>query len=407
MSLIPEQLEAMNHPPIDVPPATPFGPAHGPHDWFDELLREAFETAQAPLPLRLADILEEIALSLRRYLYFPHSATSMLIACWVVATYCFREFSYCGYLSIRSKRSGSGKTRLLDLLSALSKDNPPIYTSPTPAVLFRGTQDVVLIDEVDRLRGQDREAYGLLMAVLNAGFASNGIVPRTERVNDRGKFAVVNHPVYGPKAFAGLEKLEPTLASRCFHIEMTQAPYRLPRFSMRLFGATAVRLRNDFDSWTCSHQKEITEAYSDLPDELRVLRRYDDRYQDISEPLVVLATLADTEWGVQRILPVLLEGLRLASSQRSPTQGERLAVALQEILSPALGDREELFIPSQDLLGMVQTGGLTSIDSTMDLAKRFSQFGLFPRSSGMLRGYDITRAWLMALKTSRQGQTPL
>lgn len=379
-----------------------------PMDWIDELLKEAFEMAQRPPALRLADLLDEIAFTLSRYLYFPHPATAMLIASWIAATYCFRGFSYCGYLAIRSKSPGSGKTRLLDLLSALSKGNPPIYTSPTAAVLFRTKQDVVLIDEVDRLRGQDRQAYGLVLSILNAGFAANGIVPRTERIDDKGKFEVVNHPVYGPKAFAGLEKLEPALATRCFHIEMTQAPNRLPRFSMRIFGDTATRFRKDLGTWTGSHQEELTGAYADLPDELRILRRYDDRYQDISEPLIVLATLADAEYGgAQRILPVLLDGLRLACSERAPVQGERRAVALQEILTPVLGSHENLFIPSKDLLGLVQAGGLHSIDSAKDLAKVLSDFGLFSRSNGALHGYEITKEWLMALKPIHQGQTSL
>ena len=376
-------------------------------DWYDKKLKEAFDKAQDQPVLRLADILDEIAFTLSRYLYFPRSATTMLMACWIAATYCFRAFSYCGYLAIRSKGPGSGKTRLLDVLSALSKGNPPIYTSPTAAVLFRSNQDVVLIDEVDRLRGQDRETYGLVLSILNTGFASTGVVPRTERVDDNGKFAVVNHPVYGPKVFAGLEKLEAALASRCFHIDMTQAPTRPPRFSMRTFGDTAARLRHELDTWTCSHQAEITKAYSELPRELQVLRRYDDRYQDIAEPLVVLATLADAEYGgAQKILPVLLEGLRVASSERTPAQGERLAVALQEILGSVLGNQATCFIPSKELLKLVQAGGLMSIDSTMDLAKVLSQFGLHSRSTGVLHGYEITKDWIMALKPSRQGQTP-
>lgn len=379
-----------------------------PTDWIDVMLKEAFDKAQDVPLLRLADILDEIALTLTRYLYFPQPATAMLITCWLAATYCFRQFSYSGYLAIRSKSPGSGKTRLLDLLSALSKGNPPIYTSPTAAVLFRANQDVVLIDEVDRLRGADRQTYGLVLSVLNAGFASNGIVPRTERVDDNGKFAVVSHPVYGPKAFAGLEKLEPSLADRCFHVEMTKAPARLPRFSMRSFGDTAARLRNDLDLWACAHPDDLSHAYSDLPSELHVLRRYDDRYQDISEPLVVLATLADVEYGgAPRILPALLDGLRLASGQRAPAQGERLIVALQEILRPVLGGRGECFIPSKDLLSMVQAEGLTSIDSAKDLAKVLSQFGLFSRSTGTLHGYEITQDWLMALNAIRQGPTPL
>ncbi len=344
-----------------------------------------------------------------QYLYFPHPATGTLLACWMATTYCFREFKYSGYLAIQSKEPGSGKTRLLELLSAFSRGNPPIYTSPTAAVLFRANQDVVLIDEVDRLRGQDKQTYGLVLAILNAGFASNGVVPRTERVDDKGKFAVVNHPVYGPKAFAGLEKLEDALADRCFHIEMKKAPTRLPRLSLRSFDETASRIREQLTTWFGAHHERVNRIYSALPNELRALRRYDDRYQDISEPLIVLAALADAEYGgVQSIMPILLEGLHLAASQRGPTSGERLGVALQDILLSLLGEQGELFVPTKDLLRRVQAGGLPWIDSARDLANALAPFGLRSRSNGELHGYHITREGVMALTNPvRQAQTPL
>jgi len=46
-------------PPVDS------GLAADPPDWFDEILKEAFEKTQEPSPLRLADILDEVAGSLR------------------------------------------------------------------------------------------------------------------------------------------------------------------------------------------------------------------------------------------------------------------------------------------------------------------------------------------------------
>ena len=133
-----------------------------PVDWVDELLREGYEQAQAPPPVRLADLLDELAFILRHYLYFPNPATTMLLPCWMAMTYCFQEFKYAGYLAIRSKGPSSGKTRLLELLSACCDGNPSIFTNPTPAVLIRGMQKVVLIDEVDRLRGQDKETHARL-----------------------------------------------------------------------------------------------------------------------------------------------------------------------------------------------------------------------------------------------------
>ena len=384
----------------------PLAPA--PSDWIDDLLKEAFEKTQNPPDLRLANLLYELADAITRYLYFPQPEVAMLIACWIASTYTFRTFTHCGYLAIHSKSPGSGKTRLLDLLSLLTKGHPPIYTNPTPAVLFRSNQEVVLIDEVDRLRGQDKQTYGVVLSILNAGFAANGVVPRTERVDEKGKFETVQYPVYGPKAFAGLEKLDPSLASRCFHIEMTQAPQRLPRFGLRIFGDTGARLRKELEAWVCSNQVQIDGAFAALPTELESLRCYDDRYQDIAEPLLVLAMLADAEeGGAPRITPLLLDGLRVASCERVPTEGERLKVLMFEVLSPVLGEQSTRFIPSKELLSLVQARGLSWIDSTKDLATVLAKCGLSPRSNGTVHGYEITKDSLMALKPIRQGPTPL
>ena len=90
----------------------------------------------------------------------------MLIACWVALTYCFQRFGYCGYLALRSATPRCGKTKLLRLLAHLVKGAPiSITTCPTAAVLYRRFGTVLLLDEVDRLRNRDNEAYGQVIGV--------------------------------------------------------------------------------------------------------------------------------------------------------------------------------------------------------------------------------------------------
>jgi hypothetical protein len=80
---------------------------------------------------------------------------------------------------------------------------------PTAATLYRTKHAVLLLDEVDHLKQQDNEVYGAVIAILNAGFEQDGTVPRTERRGD--SWEVVEYSVYGPKVFAGIEKLPDTL----------------------------------------------------------------------------------------------------------------------------------------------------------------------------------------------------
>lgn len=359
--------------------------------YYTDSNKEADQYLSQVPALRLADLIEEISTTLTRYIHFSNPMLATLLACWIAMTYCFEEFYYSGYLAIRSAKPGSGKTRLLDLISAFSKGNPPVVTNPTAAVLYRTDQKVFIIDEVDRLRAQDKQTHGAVLATLNAGFERKGAVPRTEKDKD-GQFIVKNHSVYGPKAFAGLQNLDESLADRCFHIEMQKSPVRPERISMRWYEDKARGLRADLMKWFDDNRDSIATAYSNLPTELKFLSRYDDRFQDISEPLILIAAVADAEYGSgPRILNALLEAFQIASGQRQPTTGARLAAVLEPIFRAELGNRDEVFIPSTRLQEKAQVAGLNWIDSAQDLSAALSQFGLSSRSNGTIRGYDVSK----------------
>jgi hypothetical protein len=379
----------------------PMKPAVTANDtYFNDSIFEAIEFAKQVPSKRVADTLEEISAALRTYIHFSNPSTAMLVATWIAMTYCFKEFYYSGYIAIRSDRPGSGKTRLLDLIGSFSNGNPSVVTNPTAAVLYRDVQKVFLIDEVDRLRAQDRQTHGAVLGILNAGFQRKGEVPRTEK-DANGNFSVKHHSVYGPKAFAGLEKLEDSLADRCFHIVMEKASTRLPRISMRWYEETAQRIRKDLEQWFKENVQVVSLAYSNLPTELPILRRYDDRFQDISEPLIVIAASADAEYGTgPRILSLLLEALGATTGQRQPSTAIQLAAAIEPILREELGDKEEVFIPSARLMEKVQEAGLISVDSSQDLARVLTQIGLSTsRSNGKERGYDVSREMIEKMGT--------
>lgn len=147
----------------------PMKPAVTANDtYFNDSIFEAIEFAKQVPSKRVADTLEEISAALRTYIHFSDPSTAMLVACWIAMTYCFKDFYYSGYIAIRSDRPGSGKTRLLDLIGSFSNGNPSVVTNPTAAVLYRDVQKVFLIDEVDRLRAQDRQTHGAVLGILNA-----------------------------------------------------------------------------------------------------------------------------------------------------------------------------------------------------------------------------------------------
>lgn len=347
-----------------------------------------------PLIPRLADLLDEVDQLIQRYVKLPKSTFAVLIAVWIALTYSFDRFRYCGYLVPRSATPRCGKTTLLRLLSQLTNGAPPITASPTAAILFRSTRPVLLLDEVDRLRNKDKDQFGDVMLVLNFGFEKGGVVERC----DRKTHEVKQFPVYGPKALAGIEGVADTLADRSFQIQMQRSETRMPRLNLRKLDERFTQLRERLGTWA-EHQKDkILDTYNNLADELEVLKEFDDRFQDISEPLIVLATLADAERPKgPKVLPRLLEGLEEAAGRRQPSGREKQLLEFLTIASKKLDKSEERFVRSSELVEACgEIEDLSHIETPKGLAGLLKHFELSPYSNGSERGYLLTRTWIEA-----------
>jgi hypothetical protein len=359
--------------------------------------------------IRLEDLLETIETTLIRFIDFEDDALATVIACWIAQTYCYESFDYCGYLAIRSATPRCGKSRLLKLIRLFCVDLSPITTQPTGATLYRTTRKVQLLDEIDQLRNKDKEAYAVALAVLNSGFEKGGMVERCEK--EGGKFVIREYPTYGPKALAGIETLADTLSDRCFHIPMKRTPRRMPRLNLRRLGDLGEEVRTKLTLWFEERAESLQTLYEQLPNETSHLKGYDDRFQDICEPLTILAILADEERGSTVILPKLLQGLCRCSNRREPSGRERDFCGFLDIVSPLLGSKSEIFIESERLLNLVQNHeGIHRIESTKGLASFLGHFDLAPRKSpeGGKRGYMITRDWVAEWDTRyRQGEDGL
>lgn len=356
---------------------------------------------QAETP-RLADLLDELDGLIRRYVKLPNLALAILLAVWIAGTYTFDRFRYCGYLALRSATPRCGKTLLMRILSQSANGMPSITSLPTPAVLFRSTRPVLLLDEVDKLRNVDKEKYGEVLAVLNCGFEAGAVIERCNRKT----FDVEQHVVYGPKALAGIEGIADTLADRAFQIQMERSAERMPRLNLRKMDDLFLQLRAGLQGWAEHYSEQIDEIYDDLPDQLDCLAGFDDRFQDIAEPLVVLATLADAERpDGPPILPRLLAGLTAAAGRRDPSGRERQILAFLDIAATKLGEADEVFVRSADLLAdCAVIEDLAFIETGRKLAGLLKHFDLCPSFNHPKteRGYWIKRSWI----TTWRGRYP-
>jgi hypothetical protein len=172
--------------------------------------------------------------SFARYLDLPAetaAGTVALLATYALLTYMPPAFDALPYLAV-SGPAGSGKTRVLELLQQVGFR--PMFTSSTSeAVIFRTLHaygGTALIDEAERLGEPDMQ--GVLSNLL-AGYKRGGCATRCEATGD-GRFITRYFSVYGPKAFAAIREVPPTLASRSISVPMLRSPPGSPKPLLRL-----------------------------------------------------------------------------------------------------------------------------------------------------------------------------
>lgn len=352
------------------------------------------------------DIILGVAEIIVRHVFLKNRRMPLLLATWVVATYVADVFKFFGYLWINSAVRRCGKSLLEDVLAELCCRATRRLANVTEAVIFRlaDAGHTLILDEIENLRGEDREKHGAIMAVLNAGFQAGGTVPRVERVKGGG-FSVVNYKVFGPKVLAGISRLADTIEDRCFRVQMVpKTPSeRVQRFNLRKVGPQLERLRAQIAAWADARREAVAAVYDELPDEMPELSETDDRFRDIAEPLVAVASYADAEAanGEGRLLPELFAALReLGGARRDAGQPEAL-LALLKLIENVVGEGGGGFISSTELLEKVKAEEeLAWIRSTRALANFLARFELMPRRDhrGVKRGYWITREWLEEIR---------
>ena len=157
---------------------------------------------------KIKDVLEE-------YMDLEQSHYS-LVALWIIGTYLHKQFPAYPYLFFNAMK-GSGKTRLLKIISNLAKDGK-VAGSMTEAVLFRTAKDSTLcIDEFEGMNAKGNENLKLL---LNAGYKKGTKVQRlTKKKTSEGEAQVIEEfAVYCPIAMANIRGMENVLGDRCISL---------------------------------------------------------------------------------------------------------------------------------------------------------------------------------------------
>lgn len=320
-----------------------------------------------PIP-RAADLIFAIEALLLRHVFFKDKRYALLIAVWSLGTYLYDVFSFFGYLWLNSPEKRCGKSLLMDILEKVTAKATPRLNNASEAAIFRiaAQKHTMLLDEVENMRGQDREKYAAILTLLNAGFSAGARVPRCEKIE--GEFAVTYFDAFCPKILAGIARVVDTIEDRCFKVPMVRkAPgERVDRFNVRRQGSELAELRRQLEIWAATRRAEIEAVYDELG-EVAGLEGLDDRFRDNSEPLASIAFIADAELvnGSCRVWPELWELFQLMAGRRDDAETNASLASMIDLCEEILGCRKSTFEPSADLFKRVsESDGLSWIKST-------------------------------------------
>jgi len=237
-------------------------------------------------------LLDDVADAIRRYCVLPddHALTGVVL--WVACTYLTDCFEYAPRLVIRSAEKGSGKSRLLEVIDALSYE-PLRAVNATVSYIFRSldrdTPPTLLIDEADTIFGSKKvsENNEELRGLLNAGFQRGLTFGRTVGPQHEPK----DFATFAMAALAGIGRMPDTIEDRAVVVVMRRRkpsevvhPYRTRRDRPAL-----KELAHDLTDWA-DEVAERAEGYE--PPHMGV----EDRAADTWEPLITVADMAGGRW---------------------------------------------------------------------------------------------------------------
>ncbi len=310
-----------------------FAAGHAVEDLMALATDELRTPASGPVPV-LADVLDQVAAFLRRFVVFasPHQATACTL--WTTHTHVHDHFDVSPFLHVGSPEKRSGKTRLLEVLELLVRAAWRVV-QPSEAVLFRkidAAHPTLLLDEVDAIfaRGRD-DVHEPLRALLNAGNRRGVTIPRC--VGDGTEIRLMDFQVFTPRVLAGIGAIPDTVADRSIPIRLQRrAPHEtIDRFRFREASEDARPICEMLERWALAAGDQLERARPEVPAVLN------DRAAELWEPLLAIADLAGGEWpGRAREAAVVLHGDSLAQDE---TLGVALLRAVRDVFTEAEADR--------------------------------------------------------------------
>ncbi len=244
----------------------------------------------------LADALDDVAAALRRYVVFPCDEALDTVALWVAATHAQPVWQHATRLVIKSPEKRCGKSRLLDLVEALSYASL-ITVNASVSAIFRSIRDeeppTLIVDEADAIwKRRGDESVEELRGLFNAGFQRNR--PALRCVGPQQ--TPTEFPTFAMVAFAAIGDVVPdTITDRAATISLRR---RLPHeqispFRHRRDGLVVRGIGRELHAAVRVALADLEYAEPVMPIGI------EDRAADLWEPLLAVADAAGGEWSTR------------------------------------------------------------------------------------------------------------
>lgn len=329
-----------------------------------------------------AELLDDLAAWLSRYLSLPSPHCIAVIALWAAHTHVTEAFYVTPRLILDSAEPESGKTRVLELLNLVTR--APIFTmNTTIAALYRrliGAPRTILLDETDAVFAKGAaQNHEDLRALLNAGYKRGATVDRC--TGDGASMKVTEFPAFAPAALAGIAGNMPaTITTRAVTVHMRRrAPdEEIAEFIEEDALDEAAPLRDALSAWAAT--ADLKAARPVMPAGVT------DRKAECWRALLAVADAAGAHWPEKA--RQACRHFVLAADPAELSLGVRLLADLRDVLA----DRDSM--PTAEILeklGAIEDGPWADMYGKPINARRLStMLGKYQVKPKVIRDGDHT-----------------
>lgn len=269
-----------------------------------------------------ANLFRDIRHFIDAYVHIPTVAFRNIVTFYVFLTWIFDRFDAVPYLRFEGE-VGSGKTRALQVVGALSQRGITASGATTSAPIFRLVsmfRGTFMFDEADFSKS---DLWSDMSKLLNSGYMKDVPVLRMGK-NSRDQWDPESYDVYGPKVLSTRRRFgDGALESRCVSYTMTtvEVPRGIPYALDDTFRAEAAVLRNKLLLWRFRTFRNITVDTRERVDGL------DPRLNQIVLPLMACAEDDHMKRAIVNVAREYQSALR--EDRRESFEGKLALVLLQ------------------------------------------------------------------------------